>query len=186
MVSAFTSLCNVLCNSVSLHVPTSCDSFVLECDACATGIGSVLSIQRDGVLLPVGFFSRQLRGAQSRYSAQELEGLALYESVMHFAYYLYGSVFRVVTDHKGLTNFCSGRQCNRRIYRWPLKLAEFQFTVEYRKGAENGVADCLSRCFGADEDEKDLEETSSSEVVTHLSKRGGDVGVEPHHHIFKN
>ncbi len=72
MVSAFTSLCNVLCNSVSLHVPTSCDSFVLECDACATGIGSVLSIQRDKVLLPVGFFSRQLRGAQSRYSAQEL------------------------------------------------------------------------------------------------------------------
>ncbi len=91
---------------------------------------------------------------------------------MHFAYYLYGSVFRVVTDHKGLTKFCSGRQCNRRIYRWSLKLAEFQFTVEYRKGAENGVADCLSRCFGADEDEKDLEQTSSSEVVTHLSKRG--------------
>ncbi len=48
------------------------------------------------------------------------------------------------------------------------------------------MADCLSRCFGADEDEKDLEQTSSSEVVTHLSKRGGDVGVEPHPHIFKN
>ncbi len=49
-----------------------------------------------------------------------------------------------------------------------------------------GVADFLSRCFGAEEDEKDLEQTSSSEVVTHLSKQGGNVGVERHPHIFKN
>ena len=42
---------------------------------------SVLSVVRNGVTRPVGFYSRQLHGAQKRYSVQELAGLAVYESV---------------------------------------------------------------------------------------------------------
>ena len=60
---------------------------------------SVLSVVREDVLLPVGFFSWQLRGAQCGYSAQELEGLALLESVRHFSY-LYGREFCIITDHR--------------------------------------------------------------------------------------
>ncbi len=40
-------------------------------------------VDREGEKLPVAFFSRQLRGNQCRYSAQELECLAVVESVKH-------------------------------------------------------------------------------------------------------
>ena len=32
-----------------------------------------------------------------------------------------------------------------RLARWRLRLMEFDFTVKYRKGAANTVADCVSR-----------------------------------------
>ncbi len=149
-----------------LCVPCEDDAFSLECDASATGIGAVLSVQRVEEWRPVAFFSRQLKGAQARYSAQELEGLALFEAVNHFAFYLYGKVFKVFSDHKGLQWLTSGKQRNRRVYGWALKLTEFQFEVIYRPGTLNVVADELSRCHGDDE-RRD----------TRLSKEeGGDVG----------
>ena len=139
---------------------------MLECDACGTGVGAVLSVLRDGEWRPVAFFSRQLKGAQVRYSAQELECLAVVEAVRHFAYFLYGRRFTILTDHRSLETLVSGRQGNRRVHGWALKLAEFDFMVKYRKGTENGAADSLSRCFG-DEEEKDS-----------LMEEGGDVGSQ--------
>ncbi len=114
----------------------------------------------------MAFFSRQLKGAQARYSAQELKGLALYEAVQHFAFYLYGRRFLIITDHRGLEWLKSGKQRNRRVYGWALKLSEFQFEVIYRRGDHNVVADDLSRCHDG-----------SNVGVTVLSKEeGGDVG----------
>ncbi len=92
MIEAFHSLCEQLCSSVCLIVPCVSDIFVLECDASACGVGAVVSVERGKDQNPVALFSRQLKGAQSRYSAQELEGLALFEAVRHFSFYLYGSI----------------------------------------------------------------------------------------------
>ncbi len=166
MLVAFSELCNVLSNSVCLCVPQECDVFCLECDASGTGVGAVLSVERDGELLPVAFFSRQLRGAQYRYSAQELECLAAVEAVKHFSYYLYGRYFRLLTDHKGLESLRSGKQLNRRVYGWSLMLSEFDFTVMYRCGRDNIVADELSRCHAGNCGE-----------ATRLLEEGGDVGL---------
>ncbi len=166
MLEAFSKLCVSLCNHVCLNVPCKGDEFCLECDASASGVGAVLSVMREGEWKPVAFFSRQLRNAQVRYSAQELEGLALYESVNHFAFYLYGRVFKVLTDHKSLVWLMSGKHNNRRVHGWALKLAEFQFTVEYRSGSTNVVADDLSRCHGV----CDARDTSLPD------EEGGDVG----------
>ncbi len=146
----------------------------------------------------MGFFSRQLRGAQQRYSAQELEGLAVFEGVRHFAYYLYGREFTVLTDHKGLVNLMESKQENRRLYGWALKLTEFNFKIVYRSGKENIVADGLSCCYvdesaGSDQsDESECvldgagcasvmkslvsQEKIASDDVTHLFQEGGDVG----------
>ncbi len=68
----------------------------------------MLSVKRGEEWKPVAFFSRQLKGAQARYSAQELEGLALYEAVQHFAFYLYGRRFLIITDHRDLEWLKSG------------------------------------------------------------------------------
>ncbi len=167
MVEAFDLLKDKLLCHVCLTGPCMRDVFVLETDASGTGIGAVLSVEREGKREPVAFFSMQLRGAQLRYSAQELEGLGLFESVRHFAFYLYGRTFTVVTDHRSLESLMTAQQHNRRLYNWALKLTEFDFVVEYRKGRDNVVADCLSRRVG--ECIEEGEKTSSEE--------GGDVGV---------
>ncbi len=169
MLDAFHALCNVLSASVRLCVPCVSDVFVLESDASSTGVGAVLSVVRNGEKLPVAFFSKQLRGAQANYSAQELEGLGIYEAIRHFAYFLYGRKFTVVTDHKGLVNIRNGKQENRRIYNWCLKLSMYDFEIVYRAGVENVVADDLSRCHG---------EAETGERGTHLLKEGGDVGIQ--------
>ncbi len=208
MRRAFQGLCESLCDFVQLCVPCIHDDFVLETDACASGVGGVLSVCRDGRLVPAGFFSRQLRGAQQRYSAQELEGLAIYEAVKHFSYYLFGKEFVVYTDHKGLVNLMTNKQENRRLYGWALKLSEYKFKIVYRKGVENVVADCLSRCFAVDvqgsemsnecvpgevstctsdkEKTKKAENVSDCDDVTCLFEGGGDVGLRssqgPHEH----
>ncbi len=59
------------------------DKFILETDASGAGVGAVLSVRRGEELLPVAFFSKQLQGAEHRYSAQELEGLGLFKAVRH-------------------------------------------------------------------------------------------------------
>ena len=170
MLAAFRGMCESLSNHVCLFVPCASDHFSLECDASSTGVGGVLSVCREGKLVPVGFFSKQLHGAQRRYSAQELEGLALYESIRHFSYYLYGNKFVVYTDHKGLVNLMSNKQENRRLYGWALKLTEYQFEIIYKRGEENGVADCLSRCFS--------DEVTDCAVTASPARKveGGDVG----------
>ncbi len=169
MTEAFKGLRCELSVSVSLCVPCTSDSFVLECDACATGIGAVLAVSRGEELVPVAFFSRQLRGVQTKYGAQELEGLALVEAIEHFAFYLYLRKFVVVTDHKSLETLKTAQQRNRNQYRWALKLAEFEFEIYYRPGRQNGVADCLSCCHGD-------EEFDSAEVVLQQNDEGEDVG----------
>ncbi len=171
MLDAFRALCNSLSASVCLHVPCVSDVFVLDTDASGTGVGAVLSVVRRGEKLPVAFFSRQLQGAQKSYSAQELEGLGVYESVRHFAYFLYGRHFTVVTDHKGLIGMMLKSQENRRIMNWSLKLSMFNFTIVYRAGADNVVADNLSRCG----DSSDVSAGSTSLIL-----EGGDVGISPH------
>ncbi len=69
----------------------------------------------------------------------------------------------VITDHRGLVNLRAGKQENRRLYNWSLKLTEFDFDVVYRPGSLNVVPDTLSRCYG------ECGETP-------ISKEGGDVG----------
>ena len=70
----------------------------------------------------------------------------------------------------------TSRQNNGRIYRWALKLSEFHFEIVYRAGKKNGVADCLSRCFGDGSD--DVTEFVSGTPV--FLEEGGDVGLRTH------
>ena len=71
-------------------------------DASGRGIGGVLNIIIQGQLLPVAFYSRQLRGSEICCSAIELEALTMLETVKHSWHYLYGISFSVVTDHQAL------------------------------------------------------------------------------------
>ena len=145
MLEAFTSLRNTLSNFCILNVPLSSDQFLLHTDASGLGVGCVLNVCRDGEILPAAFYSCQLRGAEVRYSAMELEALAVLESIKHFLHYLNGRKFTVITDHKPLTSLITSKTLNGRLHGIALKLMEHDMVIEYRQGAESQNGGGLSR-----------------------------------------
>ena len=142
---AFTTICNYFCKMSVLCIPLSDDVFSIVTDASGKGIGGVLQVEREGERQPAAFFSRQLRGAEQRYSATELEALALAETVSHFAYYLYGRTFTAFTDHKPLEQLLTSSRLNPRLQRLSYKLQHWLITIQYIPGTQNMLADALSR-----------------------------------------
>ena len=142
---AFNTICTYFCDMSVLCIPLSDDEFSIVFDASGKGIGGVLQVKREGEWQPAAFFSRQLRGAEQRYSATELEALALAETVSHFAYYLYGRKFTAYTDHKPLEQLLTSTRLNPRLQRLSYKLQQWLMTIQYISGAQNMLADALSR-----------------------------------------
>ena len=159
-LAAFNHLRLVLREMCVLTVPGLQDVFSLHTDASA-----YLNVIRDGEEKPVGFFSKQLQGAHKRYSATELEGLAIFRAVFHYAHFLYGREFTIITDHKVLVQMMMGKALNRRVRGWALKLQDFLFKVVYCKGSKNGNADGLSRqAWTVDGTEMDATEDGRKEM----------------------
>ena len=168
----FCYLKSVLCSLPSLTLPIPSDEFLLQTDASGVGIGAVLSVVREGEELPVAFWSRKLQPRERRYSATELEGLAVMATVHHFDAYLITHPFVVETDHKALVFLNSAKHDNGRLARWAMKLQPYTFSIRYRPGGDNVNADTLSRMFG--------EEKLPSLTTTfgqHI--QGGDVMEQP-------
>ena len=112
-LEAFQSIKVSLVSLCVLTIPSEEDAFVLHSDASGAGVGATLNVWRKGVKRPVAFYSRQLQGAEHRYSATELEGLAVYRSINFFAHYLFGRRFTVITDHKALVSFLKSKVLNK-------------------------------------------------------------------------
>jgi len=83
-------------------VDTMSDQFQLQTDASGLGLGRLLNVVLGGKEMPVAFYSPQLRGAERRYSATELEALEVVATIHYFLPYLFGRHFSVVTDHHAL------------------------------------------------------------------------------------
>lgn len=144
---AFEELKRALLEDVTLAYPDFSDGaiFYVTTDASNSAIGSCLS---QGTLphdRPIYFFSRTLNDAQRKYSTIEKELLAIVESVKVYRPYLYGRYFILITDHKPLCYLFNMRECNSRLFRQKMELLDYNFKIIYRPGAQNHVADALSR-----------------------------------------
>ena len=58
--------------------------------------------------------------------------------------YLWGTKFRILSDHKALESMGKVGNHNARVQIWLEFLTAFDYTLEYRKGSANGNADFLS------------------------------------------
>jgi len=145
MEVAFFTICEFLSNQCVLTIPVPSDSFSVVLDASALGLGGVLQVLRGDKWKPVAYHSRQTRGAERNYSASELEALSLVMMVHHFSYYLYGLLFKAFTDHRALCSLLTSETDNGHLRRLAMKLQPWQITICYLPGADNGLANALSR-----------------------------------------
>ena len=67
-------------------------------------------------------------------------------SIQHFAYYLVGRTFKIFTDHhKALIDLFNSQYLNNQLWRWKMKLFDYNFSIQYVEGRENPLSDSLSR-----------------------------------------
>ncbi|KAH8234530.1 hypothetical protein KR032_008226, partial [Drosophila birchii] len=91
------------------------------------------------------YATRRLNSAERNYSVTEKECLAIVWALRKIRCYIEGYRFEVITDHQALKWFNSIDNPTGRIARWALELQQYQYDVHYRRGAQNLVADALSR-----------------------------------------
>ncbi|UYV79202.1 hypothetical protein LAZ67_17001493 [Cordylochernes scorpioides] len=143
---SFEGLKEALCSKPILQLFNPSLATHIYCDASTSGIGAVLKQEYpDGTQKPFTYFSRALRGAESKYTITELELLAVVETCKRYHPYISGSHVIVHTDHKALIWLNSFKHTNGRLFRWSLKLSEYDLDFNYNKGCENHEADMLSR-----------------------------------------
>lgn len=135
------SLKRLLITEPILRYPNFNKTFTITTDASQFALGAVLSQDEH----PICFASRTLNDHEQRYSTIEKELLAIVWAVKYFRPYVFGRRFLIETDHKPLQWLFSLKEPNSRLFRWKIKLSEYDYEIRYKKGAKNGNADALSR-----------------------------------------
>jgi hypothetical protein len=100
----------------------------------------------------IAFLSKALKGKALHISVYEKELFALVIAIQKWRPYLLGKPFVVRTDQQSLKFLLEQKVGTPFQQKWITKLLGYDFVVEYKKGAENRVADALSRKEGWDED----------------------------------
>ena len=162
-------------NRVLCVYPSTKIMFSIITDASGLGVGGVLQVRHSDKWEAAAFYSRKLQGAKQRYSATELEALALVSTINHFAYYLYGRSFQAFTDHKPLVQLTTSDRLNARLRRMAFKLQHWLVHIEYLPGQDNTLADALSR------EERPRKKTFESQEIPDLCLAPGDVEAQPPH-----
>ena len=144
---AFQKLKNILHSETTLAHPDYSKSFVLFTDSSNHSCGGCLAQpNEDGVLQPLGYFSKTLTKSQMNYSTTKKEAFALVSSLKHFQYILLGYPTIVCTDHRPLISLFSKKlPTDTALARWCLSIQSFNLELKHYPGKFNCVADYLSR-----------------------------------------
>ena len=120
---------------------------ILMTDASQYAMGAVLSqiVDDIGTEKPVCFSSKTFDRHQENYTVTEKECLAVVWATEQHKTLLQGAPFTIETDHEALRYLIQSKDAVGRLARWAMKLQQFDMTVKYRKGEENGAADFVSR-----------------------------------------
>lgn len=139
--TAFQTLKKALISAPVLALPNFSITFIIETDASAKGIGAVLQQQGH----PIAYVSKALGPKAQGLSTYEKEYLAILMAVEHWYHYLQSSTFIILTDQKSLTHLDDQRLTTPWQHKAITKLMGLNYKIIYKKGANNKVADALSR-----------------------------------------
>ncbi|KAK1647177.1 hypothetical protein QYE76_064982 [Lolium multiflorum] len=119
--------------------------FEIMCDASDFAVGAVLGQRVDKKLNVIHYASKTLDAAQRNYATTEKELLAVVFACDKFRPYIVDSKVTIHTDHAAIRYLMTKKDAKPRLIRWVLLLQEFDLHIIDRKGADNPVADNLSR-----------------------------------------
>lgn len=143
---AFKMIKDYLCSAPILAIYDVKKPVYIETDASFKGIGATLKQpQENGILHPVAYYSRKLSDREKRLDIIHLECKAIKDAIKFWQYYLIGRSFTVCSDHKPLENLKTKARSDEILGDLILYLSQFNFTIIYKKGKENILADLLSR-----------------------------------------
>jgi hypothetical protein len=109
--------------------------------ASGRGIGAVLQQQGH----PVAYVSKALGIKAHGLSTYEKECLAILIPIDHWRHYLQTSPFTILTDPKSLVHLDNQKLSTPIQHKALTKLMSLSYQIVYKKGADNKVADALSR-----------------------------------------
>ncbi|KAK9751650.1 RNase H-like domain found in reverse transcriptase [Popillia japonica] len=128
-----------------LSCPDFSREFTIQCDSSDFGIGAVLTQNFDDGERVIAYISKSLSKQERKFSTTEKECLAVLWAIEKFRPYVEGSHFTVITDHYSLIWLDNLRNPSGRLARWAVRLQQYDFTIQHRKGKDHVVPDALSR-----------------------------------------
>lgn len=148
-IQAFEKCKRSIQNAAFLAHPHHSVPIALMCDASNSCAGAVLQQYVNNSWQPLGYFSKKFSEAQIKYSTYDRELLAIFMATKHFRKTFEGRPLIIYTDHKPLTYAFtklnnSNAETPRRT-RQILFISEFTTDIRHISGADNVVADALSR-----------------------------------------
>ncbi|KAK1648581.1 hypothetical protein QYE76_066386 [Lolium multiflorum] len=142
---AFETLKKALTTAPVVEPPDWNLPFEIMCDASDFAVGAVLGQRVDKKLNVIHYASKTLDAAQRNYATTEKELLAVVFACDKFRSYIVDSKVTIHTDHAAIRYLMTKKDAKPRLIRWVLLLQEFDLHIIDRKGADNPVADNLSR-----------------------------------------
>ncbi|KAF5778414.1 putative nucleotidyltransferase, Ribonuclease H [Helianthus annuus] len=142
---AFCKLKTLLSTTPVLRLPDFSKPFTVETDASGTGIGAILSQDKQ----PIAYYSLKLSPRMQAASAYQREMFAITQAIAKWRQYLLGRKFQIITDQQSLKNLQDQVIQTPDQQKWLGKLLGFDFDILYRPGKLNTAADALSRVFSS-------------------------------------
>ena len=166
---SFDDIVNTLSKITPLaHPRENIQDYQLVTDSSNYAVGAALNQVINGEPVPVGFFSKKLTQAQTKYSTFDRELLAAYLAVIHFRHLIEGRHVMLLTDHKPLCGAFKSLNPAKsdRQQRHLSVLTEYIADIAHIKGEHNVVADCMSRpAFAVQLDVCDLPEIAKAQAL---------------------
>ena len=157
----------------------------INTDASDTAVGAVFQQHIAGVWTPTCFFSSKLHSAETKYSTFDKELLAMHLAAKKFRHLIERRQFTLFTDHKTLI-FAFSIASDKWYPRQQRHLgfvSEFTTNVRHMPGADNVVADALSR-VSLEDNEPDViaaMEGVMTSVINYAEmavQQGADAGIQ--------
>ena len=177
---AFKEVKSRLTNPPVLHLPKAEGRFILYSDTSIEGTGSSLWQMQEGKARLIGYASKTLPEACSRYSVTELEMAGLLVNMNLWKNLLKHREFDAAVDHVAVAQIMKAKTdpATTRIMRLLDRLSAYSFNLYYVKGRVMILADYLSRNRSKDIDPLELIPTSFGCMDVYRGLLDTEIGLE--------